>query len=85
MTWEHCADNRFQRDAARSVISLIFLEQVANGGDVLLLWKVVANIFNKELLTAEKGWSCRLWRILHMSFELDRFFDKGKAVPQHTS
>jgi hypothetical protein len=31
--------------------------QVANGGDGAHMWKVAADILNKQSPTAEKGWS----------------------------
>jgi hypothetical protein len=31
--------------------------QVADGGDGLQIWKVAANILNKQSWTADKGWS----------------------------
>jgi hypothetical protein len=31
--------------------------QVADGGDGLQVWRVAANILNKQSRTAEKGWS----------------------------
>jgi hypothetical protein len=31
--------------------------QVADGGDGLQIWRVVANILNKQSQTADKGWS----------------------------
>jgi hypothetical protein len=34
--------------------------QVPNGGDGLQIWKVAANILNKQSRTADKGWSSRL-------------------------
>jgi hypothetical protein len=34
--------------------------QVADGGDALQLWMVVANILNKQSRTADKGWSSSL-------------------------
>jgi hypothetical protein len=34
--------------------------QVADGGDALQLWRVAANILNKQSRTAERGWSCSL-------------------------
>jgi hypothetical protein len=30
---------------------------VADGGDGLLIWKVSANILNKQSRTADEGWS----------------------------
>jgi hypothetical protein len=30
---------------------------VADGGDSLQIWKVAVNILNKQLQTANKGWS----------------------------
>jgi hypothetical protein len=33
--------------------------QVADGGDGLQKWRVVANILNKQSLIADKGWSSR--------------------------
>jgi hypothetical protein len=32
--------------------------QVADGGDGLQIWRVAANILNKQWRTADKGWSC---------------------------
>jgi hypothetical protein len=34
--------------------------QVADGGDGLQLWRVVANILNKQSRTADMGWSSSL-------------------------
>jgi hypothetical protein len=34
--------------------------QVADGGDILSIWKVATNILNKQSLTADKGWSSSL-------------------------
>jgi hypothetical protein len=34
--------------------------QVADGGDGLQVWRVTANILNKESRTADKGWSSNL-------------------------
>jgi hypothetical protein len=34
--------------------------QVADGGDGLQIWKVAASILNKQLRTADKGWSSSL-------------------------
>jgi hypothetical protein len=34
--------------------------QVADGGDSLQIWRVAANILNKQSLTADKGWSSSL-------------------------
>jgi hypothetical protein len=31
--------------------------QAADGGDGLQVWRVAANILNKQSLTAEKAWS----------------------------
>jgi hypothetical protein len=31
--------------------------QVADGGEVLQIWRVAVNIMNKQLWTANKGWS----------------------------
>jgi hypothetical protein len=31
--------------------------QVADGGDDLQIWRVAANILNKQSRTADKGWS----------------------------
>jgi len=36
------------------------LPQVADGGEGLQVWRVVANIFNKQSLTADKRWSSSL-------------------------
>jgi hypothetical protein len=33
---------------------------VADGGDVLQIWRVAVNILNKQLRTADKGWSSSL-------------------------
>jgi hypothetical protein len=35
--------------------------QVVDGGDGLRIWRVAANIFNKQLQTANKEWSSSLW------------------------
>jgi hypothetical protein len=34
--------------------------QVVDGGDSFHIWKVAVNVFNKQLRTASKGWSCSL-------------------------
>jgi hypothetical protein len=34
--------------------------QVADGGDALQVWRVAANILNKQSRTADKGWSSSL-------------------------
>jgi hypothetical protein len=34
--------------------------QVADGGDSLQIWRVGENILNKQLWTADKGWSSSL-------------------------
>jgi hypothetical protein len=34
--------------------------QVADGGEGLQIWRIAANIFNKESRTADKGWPSRL-------------------------
>jgi hypothetical protein len=34
--------------------------QLADGGDSLQFWRVAANMLNKQLWTAEKGWSSSL-------------------------
>jgi hypothetical protein len=34
--------------------------RVANGGEGLQIWRVVANTLNKQPRTADKGWSCNL-------------------------
>jgi hypothetical protein len=34
--------------------------QVADGGDALQVWRVAANIWNKQSRTADKGWSSSL-------------------------
>jgi hypothetical protein len=34
--------------------------QVADGGEGLQIWRVTANILNKEYWTTDKGWSSRL-------------------------
>jgi hypothetical protein len=34
--------------------------QVADGGDTLQVWRVAANILNKQLPTADKGWPSSL-------------------------
>jgi hypothetical protein len=34
--------------------------QVVNGGYGLQIWRVVVNILNKQLWTADKGWSSSL-------------------------
>jgi hypothetical protein len=36
------------------------LPQVADGGDGLQIWRVVANILNKHSRTSDKGWSSSL-------------------------
>jgi hypothetical protein len=38
----------------------IFGPQVADGGDGLQIWRVAANILNKQSRTADKGWSSSL-------------------------
>jgi hypothetical protein len=34
--------------------------QVEDGGDALQVWREATNIFNKQSLTADKGWSSSL-------------------------
>jgi hypothetical protein len=34
--------------------------QVADGGDGLQIWRVAANILNKQSRTVDKGWSSNL-------------------------
>jgi hypothetical protein len=34
--------------------------QVADGGDGLQIWRVAANILNKQSQTVDKGWSSNL-------------------------
>jgi hypothetical protein len=34
--------------------------QVADGEDSLQIWRVAANVWNKQLQAANKGWSSRL-------------------------
>jgi hypothetical protein len=34
--------------------------QVADGGDALQVWRVAANILNKQLRAADKGWAFSL-------------------------
>jgi hypothetical protein len=34
--------------------------QVADGGDALQFWREAANILNKQVRTADKGWSSSL-------------------------
>jgi hypothetical protein len=34
--------------------------QVADGGNTLQVWRVAANILNKQSRTADKGWSSSL-------------------------
>jgi hypothetical protein len=34
--------------------------QVADGGDALQVWRVAANVLNRQLRTAEKGWPSSL-------------------------
>jgi hypothetical protein len=34
--------------------------QVADGGNDLQIWRVAANVFNKQSRTADKGWSSSL-------------------------
>jgi hypothetical protein len=63
--------------------------RVAVGGDGIEMWKMAANILNKRLWTAEKGWfssaglceglthhrkEIACCKILHESSELDGFF-----------
>jgi hypothetical protein len=35
--------------------------QVADGGNGLQIWRVAANILNKQSRTADKGWSSSFW------------------------
>jgi hypothetical protein len=37
--------------------------QVADGGDGLQIWRVAANILNKQSRTADKGWSS-MWVVV---------------------
>jgi hypothetical protein len=34
--------------------------QVADGGDALQVSRIAVNVLNKQLRTADKGWSCSL-------------------------
>jgi hypothetical protein len=34
--------------------------QVADGGDGIQIWRVAANVLNKQLWTANKGWPSSL-------------------------
>lgn len=34
--------------------------RIADGGDTLQVWRVAANVWNKQLWTAYKGWSSSL-------------------------
>jgi hypothetical protein len=45
---------------------------VAEGGDNLHIWRVIANILNKESCTANKGWSSSMLGL-----------DKGLTTPHH--
>jgi hypothetical protein len=47
--------------------------QVRHGGGGLEIWKVGANVLNKQSQTADKGWSSSLGRGIGM----------GPATPQH--
>jgi len=35
--------------------------RVADGGDGLQIWKVVANMLDEKARTADKGWALQLW------------------------
>jgi hypothetical protein len=64
--------------------------RVEDGGDGLHMWRVAANILNKQSWTADKGWSSSLWvgrgannssllkticyEMLRRASELDEFF-----------
>jgi hypothetical protein len=37
-----------------------FCPQVADGGNGLQIWRIAANILNKQSRTADKGWSSSL-------------------------
>jgi hypothetical protein len=61
---------------------------VEDGGENLWMWRVAANILNKQLQTADKGWSSSLgvgcgannckkkawYKMPQRALELDRFF-----------
>jgi len=38
--------------------------QIADGEDVLQIWRVAVNILNKQSQTADKGWSSRKLNML---------------------
>jgi hypothetical protein len=55
--------------------------QVADGGDGLQIWRVAANILNKQSQTADKGWSSSLGVCCEMSKRaLDLDGDQWRAL-----
>jgi hypothetical protein len=44
----------------RSLVTTARCPEVADGGEDLQIWRVAANILNKQSQTAEKGWSSSL-------------------------
>jgi hypothetical protein len=64
-----------------------------DGGDGLQIWRVAANILNKQSQTANKGWSCGLgggpgdnknsatcYEMLHTILDLDGFTGRTYAM-----
>jgi hypothetical protein len=43
-----------------SLVTTALCPQIADGGEGLQIWRVAADILNKELQTANKGWSSAL-------------------------
>jgi hypothetical protein len=59
--------------------------RVADGGDGLHIWKVAANVSNRQSRTADKGWYSSLKRtvcyeMLHRASKLDGFFLMREAT-----
>jgi hypothetical protein len=56
--------------------------QVANGEDDLQMWRVAANIFNKQLQTADRGWplSFPVWRGLTIKSTYYELFNKASEL-----
>jgi hypothetical protein len=42
------------------MLVILRFPQVADGGDGLQIWRVAANILNKQSRTADRGWSSSL-------------------------
>jgi len=42
--------------------------RIADGGDCLQLWRVVANLLNKQSRTVDKGWSSSVTQSFGLGF-----------------